>query len=69
MRLSWHLPFLEQPTGQAEVERSRVAIAAVVREILPRLDVHEQLLTFVPLGDGRTQVNVHGFGPFGMLEQ
>ena len=66
--LSWHtIP--DTPPGSVEVEKSRLAIAAVIQGVLPRCHVDSQLLTFVPLEDGRTQVNVHGFGPFGVLSQ
>ena len=69
LRLTWRLPFLGEPCGLVEVPPSRVAIAEAIGRVLPRLTVEPQRLTFVPLGDGRrTQVNVHGFGPFGVLE-
>lgn len=67
MILRWHnIP--EQPDGSCEVELSRRAIAEAISRVWPRVDVRADLLTFVPLGDGRTQVNVHGVGPFGVLE-
>jgi hypothetical protein len=66
LTLTWHnLP--EIPAGSVEVAFSRAAIAEAISRILPRLDVSPQRLTFVPIGDGRTQVNVHGFGAFGVL--
>jgi hypothetical protein len=66
MSLVWHnLPVVED--GAVGVEFSRAAISAAVGKVVPRLQVDAHLLTFVPIEDGRTQVNVHGFGPFGVL--
>jgi hypothetical protein len=67
MHLRWSLPFLEEPNGYVEIERSRTAVAAKIHEVLPLVRVRAETLTFVPLGNGRAQVNVHGFGPFGVV--
>lgn len=66
LTLTWHnLP--EVPAGSIEVAFSRQAIAEAIQQLLPACRAEAHRLSFVPIGDGLTQVNVHGFGPFGVL--
>jgi hypothetical protein len=53
--------------GSAEVAFSREAIAVVIQGVMPKLIDNPRLLTLVPLANDSTQVNLHGFGPFGAL--
>lgn len=74
MRLRWHHGFLNPPDGEVEIEPTRSAIARHVEALFPGMagKVHPELLTFTrPLGqpDGVLQVNVHGFGPFGVISR
>jgi hypothetical protein len=71
MRLSWHHGFLDPRDGTVDVEPSRVAIAEAIGRVLPHLaPIPVDRVSFVPQGDGRrTQVNLHMFGPFGVLER
>jgi hypothetical protein len=74
MRIRWHHGFLDPPDGEAEIYESRTAIARQVEAVFPALagKVSPQLLTFTRSPDapaGVLQVNVHGFGPFGVIER
>jgi hypothetical protein len=68
MRLTWNIQCLDEPCGDVEVPRSRAAVAEVIKRVLPQVHVRAEWLTIVPLGNGRAQVNVSGFGPFGVLQ-
>lgn len=69
IRLTWHHGFLEPQDGAVQVEGSRQSVSEAISRVLPRVDCQPKRLVFVPLGGGRTQVNVQGFGPFGVLER
>jgi hypothetical protein len=62
MRLRWHHGFLSPPTGEVTLPRSRRAVANVLPALAP---ISIDRISFVPKGDGTSQVNLHMFGPFG----
>lgn len=68
MQLRWHHGFLNPPDGEVEIPRSRAAVAEVVGKVLPNLaPIPVDRISFVPRGDGSSQVNLHMFGPFGVV--
>jgi hypothetical protein len=68
MRLSWHHGFLNPRDGEVEIPASRAAVAEAIGRILPALaPVSVDHVSFVPVAPGRAQVNLHMFGPFGLV--
>ena len=66
MRLRWHHGFLNPPDGEAQIPRSRQAVADAVGKVLPHLaPVPVERISFVQRREGVAQVNLHMFGPFG----
>jgi hypothetical protein len=72
MRIRWEHGFLTPPSGQANIEPTRTAVARHIEKVMPALrgNVRPEQLTFLRTGTrGELQVNLHGFGVFGIVSR
>ena len=72
MHIRWQHDFLVPSSGEALIEPTRSAVAQKIGEVMPALrgSIRPEHLMFVRTGvRGELQVNVHGFGPFGIVRR
>lgn len=72
MRIRWHHEFLQPPSGEACIAPTRSAVARQIEKVMPALrgNVRPDALMFLRTGTpGELQVNVHGFGMFGIVSR
>jgi hypothetical protein len=72
MRIRWNNRLLDPPAGQANIAATRTAVALHIEQVMPALrgSVRPELLTFLRTDTrGELQVNLHGFGPFGIVSR
>jgi hypothetical protein len=72
MQIRWNHASLDPPAGQADIEPTRSAVARQIERVLPALrgNVRPEQLMFLRTGTpGELQVNVHGFGLFGIVSR
>lgn len=72
MHIRWHHESLEPASGQACIEPTRSAVARQIERVMPALrgNVKPEALMFLRTGTpGELQVNVHGFGMFGIVSR
>jgi hypothetical protein len=72
MQIRWNHASLDPPTGQADIEPTRSAVARQIERVMPALrgNVRPEQLMFLRTGTpGELQVNVHGFGLFGIVSR
>jgi hypothetical protein len=72
MDIRWHHRSLCPPSGHALIEPTRSAIARQIELVMPALRGHvrpDQLMFLRTGKPGELQVNVHGFGMFGIVSR
>jgi hypothetical protein len=72
MHIRWNHRSLLPPEGQADIEPTRSAVARHIEKVMPALrgSVRPDQLTFLRTGNrGELQVNLHGFGVFGIVSR
>jgi hypothetical protein len=72
MQIRWQHDFLHPCAGHADIEPTRSAVARQIGLVIPALrgSVKPESLMFLRTGNpGEWQVNVHGFGPFGIVSR
>ena len=72
MQIRWHHASLDPPAGQADIEPTRSAVARQIEQVMPALrgNVRPEQLMFLRTDvPGELQVNVHGFGLFGIVSR
>jgi hypothetical protein len=72
MDIRWSHRSLVPPSGHATIEPTRSAVARHIESVMPALrgNVSPDRLTFLRTGTrGELEVNVHGFGPFGIVSR
>ncbi|MGH8029936.1 MAG: hypothetical protein ACREO3_08385 [Arenimonas sp.] len=72
MHIRWKHDSLDPHEGHADIDATRSAVAQQIEAVMPALrgSVRPEGLTFLRTGvRGELQVNLHGFGVFGVVSR